>query len=184
MDTTLLALTAYGSVMAAVLAALSALQRCLQPAGAGGSFTVLTTLPRAPQDGSLLGNGPRRPETGRVLLIVDDEDMVREVSSRMAMRLGYRVLTAADGIEAVEVFRRHGDTVACVILDVRMPRLDGIATFGVLRGLRQDVPIILCSGYCEPAEAERLAGKGVSAFLAKPFVFAHFRDVLQRTLAD
>lgn len=153
------------------------------------------SLPTVPAAALMTGSGlapanaeagsPARPARAKpVLLIVDDEHAVRELTSRMARRLGYAVLGASDGQEAVDVFRRHADAVACVVLDVRMPRHDGIAAFGVLRGLRADLPIILCSGYCDPRAAERLNHERRTCYLAKPFTFAHLRDALAQILSD
>jgi CheY-like chemotaxis protein len=182
MDTVLAEIITRWSLLA-VLAALCIL-RYRPPTITGAHCTAMVTLPEALPDGSP-ANAERQREAGPepVLLIVDDEHPVRELSRRMAGRIGYTVLTAADGMEAVDVFRRHTRAVSCVILDVHMPRLDGSATFRVLRDIRPEVPIILCSGQCERETAEQLVGQRPSGFLAKPFSFAQFREAVQRAVA-
>jgi len=119
-----------------------------------------------------------------LLLIVDDEIPVRVLASRMATRLGFGVLQAVDGVEGVEQFRRHVDEVSCVLLDLTMPRMDGIAAFAALRRIRPDVPIVLCSGYSERDATVHLVDHLLSAFLAKPFTYDAFQAVIGQVMAE
>jgi PAS domain S-box-containing protein len=120
--------------------------------------------------------------TGTVL-VVDDEESVRSMSRQMLERMGFRVLLASDGREAVQVFREvetAGTRIACVLLDLTMPQMDGEEAFRELRRLRQDATVVLMSGYSEQALAERFSGMGLSGFVQKPFRMA----ALQRKMAD
>lgn len=119
------------------------------------------------------------------VLLVDDEEGVRSMAHRMLERLGFRVLTAVDGIEAVEAFRRHHDEIRLVLLDMTMPRMDGVEAFRALRAIRPDVKVILTSGYSEQMAAEQVGENGPAAFLQKPYrpadLVHKIDDVLDQT---
>jgi CheY-like chemotaxis protein len=123
---------------------------------------------------------PRRE--GGTVLLVDDESYVRDVGSQMLDLLGFQVLTAADGREALEVFRRHGGEIDLVILDLSMPVMGGEETFRELRRLRSDVRVILSSGYDEQEVTPRFAGKGLAGFVQKPYTVAKLEQTLSRVL--
>jgi CheY-like chemotaxis protein len=104
----------------------------------------------------------------------------------MLTRLGYTVLEAKDGAEAVEVFKQHQDEVRCVLSDLTMPRMDGWETLAALRKLSPNIPVILSSGY---DEAQVMAGAGEhpevpNAFLGKPYRLQDLKDTIRHTLAD
>ncbi len=126
---------------------------------------------------------PMRMEgRGKVLLLVEDEEMVRIMTASMLTHLGYRVLEAADGVEAVAVFREHRDEIHCVLTDLTMPRMDGWETLSALRKLSPDIPVILSSGY---DEAQVMAGdhpERPSAFLGKPFQLQELQDSIHNCL--
>ncbi len=104
-----------------------------------------------------------------VILVVDDEPMICKLAVRVLTDLGYHVLTAADGEEAIEVFRERGAEIDCVLLDMTMPRMDGAETYEVIRRMRPDVIAILSSGYNEVAATQRFVGRGLAGFLQKPY---------------
>ncbi len=103
------------------------------------------------------------------VLVVDDEEMVRSVAQLSLERVGYSVLVAGDGVEAVEVFRRHGDRIALVLLDMTMPRMGGEEAYREIRRIRGDARIVLTSGFNERDTVTRFAGQGLDGFLQKPF---------------
>jgi CheY-like chemotaxis protein len=100
---------------------------------------------------------------------VDDEEVVLDVGSTMLERAGFKVRTATDGREALEVFRRYQGDIVCVVLDLMMPNMDGVETLGELRRIQKDVKVVLSSGYHEQDVTERLAGAGFAGFLKKPY---------------
>ncbi len=120
------------------------------------------------------------------LLLVDDEESVRAVARSMLERLGFHVLTAADGVEAVETFLKHGPEIRAVLLDLTMPHMDGEETFRELRRLNRDVAVLIASGYTELELAARFAGgdNGLPAFVQKPFTQAALARGLQAALAS
>lgn len=125
--------------------------------------------------------------TGKVLL-VDDEEMVRGLCRAMLERLGFSVLAASDGEQALELFRQRSQQIICVLLDLTMPRMDGEATFHALKRIRPDIKVILSSGYNDEDVTRRFAGKGLAGFLQKPFQLSklekEFRRVLESDLQN
>ena|GEM_PF-2151548 len=113
---------------------------------------------------------------GETILLVDDEPGVREVGQRALKGLGFTVLLAAGGREALQLLRTYA--VSCVILDLTMPEMNGIETFAEIRKLDQDVPVILSSGYSGEAIAARFDIKGFAAFLSKPYKLQELEEKL------
>jgi len=119
----------------------------------------------APEPGSAGDGGP----DGGTVLVVDDEEGVRDLAKRMLESAGLTVLIAGDGQDAVEVLREHMDEIAVVLLDMTMPEMSGEEAFEELRRLRPDLPVLLCSGYAEEDATSHFAGKGLAGFIHKPF---------------
>jgi CheY-like chemotaxis protein len=115
-------------------------------------------------------------------LVIDDDEAVRELASDVLRHAGMRVLTAADGHEGLKLFRLHGGAIRVVLLDRTMPTLSGADTFESIRSLSPDARIVLVSGYSEARISHELAGRGVAAFLHKPFqpetLLARVREAL------
>ncbi|MEE4113670.1 MAG: response regulator, partial [Desulfobacteraceae bacterium] len=103
------------------------------------------------------------------ILIVDDEDMIIEVGQALLKRLGYQVITAKSGEEALEVLHREGAGVDLVILDMIMPGMDGGRTFDGIRETCPEMPIMLASGYAINGQAEEIMSRGCNGFIQKPF---------------
>jgi PAS domain S-box-containing protein len=112
--------------------------------------------------------GPATAGSG-VILVVDDEETVRTVARIALEKAGFRVLTAVDGREALELFHREPGLIDLVLLDMTMPHLSGEEAFRELRRMRQDVRVILSSGYNEMDAVSKFAGKGLAGFIQKPY---------------
>lgn len=125
---------------------------------------------------------PRGRASGTVLLI-DDEESVRLVSRDMLRSMGFTVDLAGDGAEGVDLFRRSPHKYDLVLLDLLMPKLDGVETLRLLRSIQADVRVILTSGYNEANAHERLVQAGHSGFIQKPFRVEQLRDEVERVLA-
>ncbi len=107
------------------------------------------------------------PEQGTIL-VVDDEAQIRKLMQLVLERKGFTVLTAEDGRHAADVFREHRDDIICVLLDLTMPHMGGEETYSELRQIREDVQVILVSGYSEEELKERVENLGFAGFLKKP----------------
>ncbi|MEM7203106.1 MAG: response regulator [Planctomycetota bacterium] len=145
----------------------------------GTRVEVLLPASREPLPPALASGDGAPAARGRIL-VVDDEPQVRGVASRILERVGFEVVTAADGEQALAVFDEQADRIAAVLLDVTMPRLDGYATFAALRQRRANVRVVFMSGYDEIDVGQRIAGARPAAFLPKPFDPA----TLIQTLSD
>jgi two-component system cell cycle sensor histidine kinase/response regulator CckA len=153
--------------------------------GKGSTFTVLFPCSRhalearvnreRPGGKTLRGEG--------LVLVVDDEESVRNIAKMMLERHGFKVITARDGREGIKVFEAYADQVAAVVLDMTMPHMGGEETFQRLRALRPDVRIVLASGYTEQEATARFLGKGLAGFIQKPFQLAGFVQKICQVIA-
>ena len=132
---------------------------------------------------------PSRPEhpdqtaqmagSGTVLLVEDDE-MLCALTEEMLTGMGFTVLAAKDGVEAVEVFREHGDEIGCVLMDLTLPNMDGWQTLAALRALRPDLPVVLVSGYDEARALQGDHPEVPQAFLHKPYRMENLKAALSK----
>ncbi len=128
-------------------------------------------------------SGLRHPEVGwrgqGTLLLVDDEPGARAVARGLAESLGFQVLEAADGQEAVGLFElRHAELTA-VLMDLTMPRMDGRQAFLRMHAVDSTIPVVLTSGYSEQDVLADFLDRGLAGFLAKPYQSSQFQAVLK-----
>jgi PAS domain S-box-containing protein len=126
---------------------------------------------------------PKEEQIQPRILLVDDEESVRSTTGRMLKKLGYEVLTADSGEEAIKLFNQHHKTLHCVLLDLSMPTMNGDEVFAKLAAKNRTVPVILSSGYNQLEATSHFLGKGLAGFIQKPYVIAHLRTILN-TLPD
>jgi PAS domain S-box-containing protein len=119
------------------------------------------TAPAAPFSGQLKGTG--------TVLVVDDEDVVRQTALHTLQRYGYEVVVASNGLEAVECYRGGHDAISLVLLDLTMPVMSGEETLVRLQTVNPGVRVLLTSGYNEVEALQRFAGKGLAGFIQKPY---------------
>lgn len=130
---------------------------------------------------------PQRPAARSSLpagtvLIVDDESTIRATAGAMLESLGFKVLEAADGIEAVEIYKTQGRGIILVLLDLTMPRMDGKAAFQAIKEINPLAKIILTSGYDQEAALQPFVGAGLAGFLKKPYQYKDLRAGLEKIL--
>ena len=116
------------------------------------------------------------------VLIVDDNEFFRKMQSLLLTKAGYRVLTAGDGLEALEHLPRLGCPISIVITDLMMPRMDGMELCSQLRALGIDVPVVLVTGTEHPQCFERPGDFGFDAALAKPIEPHHLIELVASLL--
>ncbi len=116
------------------------------------------------------------------VLLVDDEPMVIEVGEMMLEAIGFDILTAADGIEALERFKHHREEIVLIILDLTMPRMDGFETFHEICKIAPKIPIIISSGYTRGQVRQQFRHQEPSAYLKKPFRMDRLADTIRRVL--
>jgi PAS domain S-box-containing protein len=155
--------------------------------GKGTTFKVL--LPAAPSanepdaQAEPEGGGLRSWRGTGVILVADDEEAARSVAREVFEDRGFDVLTASDGLEAVEVFRTHADEVSAVLLDLTMPVMGGKEAFEKILEIRPGVPVILSSGYTERDATTRFVKMPPAAFVQKPYVLIELVRKLHDVLA-
>ncbi|MEI8372994.1 MAG: response regulator [Planctomycetota bacterium] len=148
--------------------------------GEGTFFEVLFPAIDATQNFSAGESISSESWRGRgTVLVVDDEKLIRDLASRMIEHVGFGVLTARDGEEAIRIYELHKKDVTCVLLDLTMPKMNGEETFRELRRISPDIPVILSSGYSPIGVAERLTPLGLAGFLQKPYQFDKMVAVLR-----
>jgi PAS domain S-box-containing protein len=118
---------------------------------------------------------------GQVLL-VDDEPAILASTSKILKNLGFKVLCAGDGQEAMEAIRESNSPFDLVLMDLSMPRMGGRETFHALQESHPEVPVILCSGYDEQNVVEELTRQGLAGFLQKPYHLKDLRKALSVAL--
>ena len=152
--------------------------------GKGTTFHVL--FPASGPAGPALRSEPATA-IGRdsgTILIVDDDETIRVSARRMIESVGFSVLTASGGREAIQVFGKHQHEVRCVLLDLTMPDLDGAETLRELQYIRPDVRVVLSSGYSEEAATERFVGQGLAGFIQKPYQLDNLIAQIQGALGS
>jgi two-component system cell cycle sensor histidine kinase/response regulator CckA len=124
----------------------------------------------------------KRQEGKETLLLVDDEQMVLEVSQEMLEMMGYTVLVAKGGKQAIELYQDKGTSISLVILDMIMPDMSGGETYDRLKAMNPTVKVLLSSGYSINGQASEILERGCDGFLQKPFdireVSRKVRDIL------
>jgi len=122
-------------------------------------------------------------ESGGVVLVADDQNAVRDVAKAMLTMIGFEVVTAKDGVEAVEIFRERQADIRLVLTDLSMPQMNGWETLAALRRIRPNIPVILSSGYDEARAMDGNYGEQPQAFLPKPYQIKTLKDALAKALA-
>jgi CheY-like chemotaxis protein len=115
---------------------------------------------------------------GAVVLVADDEPLVRSMCQSLLGEWGYTVLLAADGEEAVVMYRQYAGEIACTILDLTMPRMDGIGALHAIRAVDPAARVILSSGFSQHEVLERFGADGLTTFLQKPYRAETLRQIL------
>jgi len=146
--------------------------------GKGTTFKIL--LPASGRPAEIFNVESHQDDwkgSGKVLL-VDDEETVREIGAEMLKELGFTPITAVDGMDALEIFKSTPD-IDLVILDLTMPRMDGEQCFRELRQLRSEVKVVMSSGFSEHEVTQKFVGKGLAGFIQKPYKLSVLKDAIR-----
>ena len=151
--------------------------------GSGTTFRVLfPTSDRAVATADMARQHDLVQDGAGTVLVVDDEDVVRDLARTVLDEAGFKVITAADVEEAEEIVRRSSDQLQAVLLDVAMPEGSGPALMKEIHTIRDDLPVILSSGY-PPEEVKRRYGGGAEkGFLQKPYGPSELVDLIRQVL--
>jgi len=142
--------------------------------GRGSTFKILIPISEVEPDTSISPKHAVSTEEmannfSGTVLVIDDEDTVRETASMMLEDMGFDTLTAVDGEDGVNVYRAHQSKIVAVLLDMTMPKMDGKTCFRELRRINENVKVVLSSGYNEQEATSLFTGKGLAGFIQKPY---------------
>ena len=151
--------------------------------GQGTKFQVVFPAIESPASIPAGESASAKPWHGTgTVLVVDDEEVVRSLARKMVEIAGFSVLTASDGEEAVRLYREHKDEIACVLLDLTMPKMGGEEAFRAIRQVSPSVRVILSSGYSEETATGRFSGLGLAGFIQKPYQLDTMIATLRRAV--
>jgi CheY-like chemotaxis protein len=119
-----------------------------------------------------------------MVLLVDDEEIILEVGKELLEGMGYQVLTAKDGKEAVEVYKKDRDEIDIVVLDMVMPNMGGGEAYDRMKEINPEIKVLLSSGFSIDGEASEILERGCNGFVQKPFTMKELsgkiRDILEK----
>ena len=116
------------------------------------------------------------------ILLVDDEEMIRDVAKTMLEMMSYNVLLARNGEEALKVYGENGNAIDLVLLDMVMPKLGGGKTYDRLKTINPDIKVVLSSGYSIDGEAQEIINRGCNGFIQKPFTLKELSSKVREVL--
>jgi len=127
--------------------------------------------------------GPQPEGSKGTVLVIEDEEMVMELTKAVMERLGYRVLQAASGQEAIETARMFEGAIDLAFLDIKLPDMRGIQVYSSIMEARPGLKVVVCSGYALDGPAQEILDAGAIGFIQKPFSIGAVKDKLERVLA-
>ncbi len=151
--------------------------------GEGTTFTIYlpASEKQVMEEGELLGQALKGTET---VLLVDDEDMIIDVGRQMLAMLGYKLLTATSGREAIELYKKNRTTVDMVILDMIMPDMGGGETYDAMKEINPKIKVLLSSGYSIDGQARQILERGCDGFIQKPFSIEELSKKMREILDE
>jgi len=154
--------------------------------GVGTRFTIYLPLITKEAVDKVMAPGLQHHNTKKVatglVLVVDDDPLTRRLATRLLEAMGYPVICAKDGIDAVQVFSEHRDLIKLVVLDLNMPQMGGADTFDALRMLEPEITVLLCSGSPDKTQVQQLMDAGVNGYLPKPFDMGSLSKAISEVL--
>ena len=156
--------------------------RVYSEVGKGTTFKLI--FPAGPGQAPAAGAPAERDDWvgSGTILVVDDEDGVRAVATELLTSMGFEVITAGDGLQALARFRESTVPIRAVLMDLTMPHLDGAETFRELRRLDPGCRVVLTSGYNEQEAIQDFLGRGLAGFVQKPFLRRDLMAAMQKAL--
>ncbi len=161
---------------------------CYSEPGEGTIFKIyLPVIEGVPED-----NEPLQPDNsgelprgkGQSILLVDDEEAIRDLGRRILEAFGYRVLLAKDGSEALEIYRENKDRISLVILDLIMPVMEGRQCLEEILKINPEARIIVASGYALDGKTKEVINSGARGFVSKPYELRQFLRTVNQVLSN
>jgi len=121
---------------------------------------------------------------GGTVLVVDDEETVREMSSAMLEAMGFETMTACNGEEGLALYKKYQRDIVLILTDLTMPRMSGNELFSAIRKINPNCRIILSSGYNSQDAIQQFSGKGLAGFVQKPYTLKVLSNEIKKVLGD
>jgi len=150
--------------------------------GEGSIFTVYLPASKVSLEEEKIRPSEELRKGGETVMLIDDEEVVLVVTRRILRMLGYTVITASSGPEAIEVYRSRREGIALVILDMIMPGMGGREVFERLKRVNPRVRVILSSGYSVEGQAQDIIDRGALSFIQKPFSVNNLSEKIREVL--
>lgn len=154
--------------------------------GRGTTFHLYFPIPERKIQEPLIATEQAQAQVSggtETLLVVEDEEMMLDLLKNILSGKGYRVMTAKDGVEAVEVYTQHRNQIDLVLMDMGLPKLSGAEALQKLRAINPKIKVIFASGYIDPHIKSEVLKAGVKHFVQKPYipqeVLRHIRKVIE-----
>lgn len=122
------------------------------------------------------------PPSPGTILIIDDEELIRELARDVLEMNGYKIVCARDGIEGVTIYKEKKEEIDCIILDLTMPRMSGRETYIKLKEIDKQVKIILSTGHGKNETAQEIIALGVQGIIQKPYRIEDLLHTVEKTL--
>lgn len=148
----------------------------------GSTFTIYLPAMNQKMETYPAHDSEKPLQGSETILLVDDEDLIRNVGERMLQRLGYTVISVESGGEAIETYEKYMDTIDLVILDMIMPDMSGGETYERLRMINPEIKVLLSSGYSLNDQAEQILAQGCNGFTQKPFTMEEISRKIREVL--
>jgi len=155
--------------------------QCYSAPGEGTTFTIYLPATEKQVIADKNEKGDLSPGTATIL-IIDDEKMVRVVAQKQLEQLGYRVLSAADGLKAVDIYKKKQKEIDLVLLDMIMPNMAGRETYRELKEINPDIKVIVVSGFSITGKVTEILEEGALGFVHKPFSLSELSSVIAEGL--
>ncbi len=152
--------------------------------GKGSTFKILLPASQLPATKQTTETETSLLHESGLVLLVDDEESVLNISKEMLSDFGFETITARDGKEALQIFKQQHNQIRFVLMDLTMPQMDGEEAFREFRRIDPAVKVIICSGYNEQEVSQKFVGKGLAGFLKKPYLFSELQKVIQAILMN
>ena len=153
--------------------------------GVGTTFKVLFPLPESPDYTETISTAAASPgKPGATILLVEDEQVLRDMGTELLEAMGFTTLTSQNGKEALELYRAHSGEINVILLDLTMPEMGGIEAYHELRKISPTLPIIICSGYSVESVQDVITNDPHAGFVQKPYKPIELRDALMAKVGE